>query len=303
MTLDPKISIIILNWNGMEDTMECLESLKKITYPNYEVILVDNGSKSNDAEVLAQRYGDYIHIIRNDKNYGFAEGNNIGIRYALEHSNPEYILLLNNDTVVHPTFLDKLVEAASGDPRIGIAGPKVYSYDQPDRLQSAGGRLNWWTGDLSLIGWGEVDAGQFEQSADVDWVFGCALMIKVRAIEEIGLMSPEYFSLAEETDWCVRCTKAGYRVISVPTARIRHKGGRDISRVRGFRFYYIGRNKLLFMKRNATRLQLAVFLPQFFLRHMPLSLFYIMFRHRDWGLLRPYFRGVCDGLRLTLKKS
>src|SRR4030042_7200987 len=149
------------------DTMECLESLKKITYPNYRVVMVDNASEDNDVEVLTDRYGNYIHMIRNDKNYGFAEGNNIGIRYALEHSNPEYILLLNNDTVVHPTFLDKLVETASGDSRIGIAGPKVYSYDQPDRLQSAGGKINWWTGDLSLIGWGEGHGRPVDPSVGV----------------------------------------------------------------------------------------------------------------------------------------
>lgn len=299
----PKVAIIILNWNGLADTVECLESLKMLTYPDYEVIVVDNGSAGTDADTLAAKYGDYIHLIRNDKNYGFVEGNNIGIRHVMASSRPDHILLLNNDTAVDPGFLTALVEAAETDPRIGIAGPKVYSYHRPDRLQSAGGMINWWTGNLRLIGWGHEDADRFNQSADVDWVFGCALMIRTTVIQDIGLMYPGYFALAEETDWCARCKKAGYRVIYVPAARIRHKGGQSFSGTSASRLYYIGRNRFLFMKRNASTLQLAVFVPQFLLRNVPLMVMTILLRRRSPGLLAPYFKGVAHGLQLIWKGS
>ena len=137
----PKVSIIILNWNGLEDTIECLESLKKITHPNYEVIVVDNGSEGNDAQMLQERFGDYIHIIRNDKNYGFAGGANIGMRYVLNNSAADYVLLLNNDTVVDPEFLTELVKVAEADPAIGITGGKIYYYDNPGQLQFVWGRI------------------------------------------------------------------------------------------------------------------------------------------------------------------
>ena len=118
----PKISVIILNWNELDDTIECLDSLKKITYPNYEIIVVDNGSKGNDAQVLQEKFSDYIHLIQNDRNYGFTGGTNIGMRYALNNSAPDYILVLNSDTVVDSEFLAEMVKVTEADPASGIAG-------------------------------------------------------------------------------------------------------------------------------------------------------------------------------------
>ena len=126
--MEPKVSIIILNWNGLDDTIECLESLQKITYPNYEVIVVDNGSRGNDAQVLREKFGDYIELIQNDKNYGYTGGNNIGIRYALHNSSWDYFLVLNNDTVVESGFLTELVNIAESAPSSGIAGPKIHLF-------------------------------------------------------------------------------------------------------------------------------------------------------------------------------
>ena len=125
----PRVSVVILNLNGLEHTLECLESLKKITYPNYDVIVVDNASNGDDVKILREKSGDYVHIIENDKNYGFAEGSNIGMRYALRTFCPAYLLLLNNDTVVAPDFLDELVKVAESSDEIGIVGPKIYYYD------------------------------------------------------------------------------------------------------------------------------------------------------------------------------
>ena len=126
--MNTKVSIIILNWNGLDHTVDCLQSLKKITYQNYNIIVVDNGSKGNDAEILKRKFGEYVHIIENDKNYGFAGGCNIGIRYALRNSGPDYILLLNNNTTVAPDFLAEMVSVAESNPSFGIAGPKITSF-------------------------------------------------------------------------------------------------------------------------------------------------------------------------------
>jgi hypothetical protein len=301
--MHPKVSIIILNWNGLDDTIECLDSLKKITYPDYRVVLVDNGSKGKDVQALRERFGDYIHIIENDKNYGFAEGNNIGIRYALDSLKPDYILLLNNDMVVAPDFLNELVEVAEKDASIGIAGPKIYYYDQPNRLQSAGGKISWWSGITSLIGCGEIDKGQFDHANDVDWVIGGGLLIKRQALERIGLLYWPYFAYFEEADWCTQCKKAGYRVVYVPGAKVWHKGAATTARIGGMRLYYMTRNRFLFMKRNATGLQFACFFVRFFLRDVAFTTIQILALQRDPKSLTKFYTAICAGISLCLRQA
>ena len=160
--MGPKVCVIILNWNGLEDTIECLESLKKTTYPNYEVVVVDNGSKGNDAQVLEERFADRIHLVRNDRNYGYAGGNNIGIRYALTGSVPDYLLILNNDVVVAPDFLTEMVGAAAGDEQIGLVGPKTYVYGTSDRLELAWYEVDMRKGKATHVASREIDRGQYE---------------------------------------------------------------------------------------------------------------------------------------------
>ena len=296
--MNPKVSIIILNWNGLDDTIECLDSLKKTTYPDYEVIVVDNGSKGDDAEILGEKYKDYIHIVENDKNYGFAEGCNIGMRYALKNSHPDYILLLNNDTVVAPDFLNKLIDVAEKDVSIGIAGPKIYFYDQPNKLQSAGARVNWWTGETALIGYGEIDNGQFGHLKDVDWVIGGALLIKRQVLEKIGLLYQPYFAYFEEADWCARCRKAGYRVVYVPGAKVWHKGQRTIGKQDVSLLYYMTRNRLLFMRRNSTTLQFVCFLMWFSLKDSLVTTI-MLIRRKELKSLTKFYKAICDGMRLS----
>jgi len=295
-----KVSIVILNWNGLDDTVHCLESLEKITYPNYDIVVVDNGSKGDDAEILREKFKGYIHIIENDKNYGFAEGCNIGMRYALKNSHPDYILLLNNDTVVGPDFLSELVKIAERNPSIGITGPKIYFYDEPNRLQSAGAVIDWCQGKTPLIGPGEIDKGQFEEIKDVDWVIGCALLIKRRALEEIGLLYPKYFAFFEETEWCVRCKKAGFRIIYVPRAKLWHKSQRTTGKPEGFLLYYTTRNRFLFMRRNSTRLQLFFFLIYFFLRDFWPTSALLLIKERNLKLFINFLRGVGNGIILVI---
>lgn len=217
-----KVSIIILNWNGLDDTIECLESLKKITYPNYEVIVVDNASSGNDLEVLRERYGDYILIIANDENYGYPEGNNIGMRYAL-NKGVEYVLLLNNDTIVDPDFLSELVKVAESDSSAGIMGSKVQYYYHPNTIQAAGGKIRWWLGVIKT--YGGMDMGQYEEIAERDFVYATSALIKREVTEKIGLLDPFFFFGVEEFDYCTRAKRAGFKIIYVPKSKIWHKAG------------------------------------------------------------------------------
>ena len=225
----PKVSIIILNWNGLEDTVECLESLKNISCPDCQVVVVDNRSEGDDVSILRERFGDYVHVIENDRNYGFAEGNNIGMRYALDSFDPAYLLLLNNDTVVAPDFLDKLFKVAESDSTIGIVGPKIYYYDytgRKDVIWSAGGKVyKWRCWIYKGMGWKDDDLPQYQNTADVDWVSGAAMMIISGVAKQLSFLDSRYFFGDEDVDICLRAQKHGFKVVYVPTARVWHKVG------------------------------------------------------------------------------
>lgn len=300
----PKVSIIILNWNGLEDALECLESLKKITYPNYEVIVVDNGSTCNDSQMLREKFGDYIHLIENDKNYGFAGGNNIGMKYAITNFRPHYILLLNNDTTVDPMFLTEMVKFAETDVSLGIAGAKTYFYDEPDRLQAVWGMVNLWIGEPvtipRIIGArfhkNVTDGGQYDSVKIADWVSGCCFLIKRGVIESIGLLDEGYFCYWEETDYCRRARNAGYKTVYVPTAKVWHKLGSSVNKTSGLNRYYMIRNRFLFMRKYATAWQYRFFLVYFFGFYFWLASGYYLIVHHSVDLLSNFCRGVRDGL-------
>jgi hypothetical protein len=243
MNIYPKVSIIILNWNGLKDTIECLESLKKINYPNYEVIVVDNGSEGNDADVLEERYGDYIRLIRNKENLGFAGGNNIGIKYSLEKGG-EFFLILNNDVVVERNFLEPLVEDILKDEKIGIIGPVNYNYYQPSKIISAGRRINFWKGS-------NIEVFSLEEPTEVESLWGCCLLIKKDVIDKIGYFYEPYFLFFEETDYCLKARRAGFKIVCEPKSKIWHKVSSTLDKIPAATTYYFHRNKLLFITRNA----------------------------------------------------
>lgn len=218
---NPKVFIIILNWNGKEDTIACLESLKTLTYGNAVQVMVDNASSDGTADAVRVQFSS-VEVIANQANLRFAGGNNVGIEYALRNS-ADYILLLNNDTVVAPTFLSELVQAAEQDPRIGIAGPKIYYYGEPKRIWFAGGKVEYWKGWVSHIGIRETDKGQYDTPRDVDYLTGCCMLVKREVIERIGKLDESFFIYGEDADWSLRAARAGYRLRYVPSSMIWHK--------------------------------------------------------------------------------
>lgn len=337
----PKVSIIILNWNGWKDTIECLESLYQIDYPDYDTILVDNGSRDRSVEKIREyaegkngvesRFFKYspenkpikiieytreeaesgggkeskieglpsnkrLILIRNEKNYGFAEGNNIGIRYALKALEPDYILLLNNDTVVDSRFLSELIKVGESEEKIGILGPKIYHYDRRDIIASAGAKIDLWSGHASQRGSGTPENGSYKEVEYVDYVTGCALFIKTELIENVGMLDDSFFAYWEETDLCMRSRKAGYRVAFVPESKIWHKISATTNKISGLQLYYMTRNKLLFMKKHANGLQISSFSVLFLTKYFPLRLGSLLFKHRSINLLKIYLQAVWHGL-------
>ncbi len=331
-----KVTIIILNWNGWEDTIECLESVYQIKYPNYDVVVVDNGSQDQSVERIKtyasgslrvessffkydsdnkplrlieysqeeHRFGDSIKknidnlpsekkltLIKNNQNYGFAEGNNIAIRYALEKLKPDYILLLNNDTVVDRCFLDELIKIAEKDPDIGILGPTILDYNLPRSIQSAGLKIRWNKGDAISL----VFEGDFSVAVQrVDAVTGCALLAKCELLNKVGLLNKKYFAYLEEVELCVRARRAFYEIVYVPKGRVWHKVSSTSNKIRGFALYQYTRNRFWFMKRYASCKQYRLFLAYFF-GFKFFSFVGWALLHKDKPLLVSFLRGIKDG--------
>jgi GT2 family glycosyltransferase len=218
----PKVFIIILNWNGLKDTLECLESVFKLDYPNFEVIVVDNGSTDNSAEIIQKIYPKVI-LIKNKENLGYTGGNNIGMRYAMDHST-DYMWLLNNDTIVELDTLTKLVNTAESCPEIGLVSPVIYYYDEPDNVQFYGSYIDWkdhTTGNVSQELWLN------ENIKRALWLWGTALLIKCLAIERVGYLNEKYFAYIEDLEYSVRMSMAGYKIVLEPRAKVYHKDSRS----------------------------------------------------------------------------
>ena len=243
----PKVGIVILNWNGLEDTSACLASLAAVDYPEVEVVVVDNGSTDGSPDHIRERFPE-VMVLETGRNLGYAGGNNVGVRYALDRS-ADYVLLLNNDTEVAPDSLRRLVEAVEADPRAGVAGPTIYYHDRPELIWSAGGAIDWRRGSTRMVGLDEPDRGQFGVTPrEVDFVTGCAMLIRREVLERVGLLDERFFLYYEEVEWCVRARRAGYRILHVPAARIWHKIPSDGRESSPSVHYYMARNRLLFLR-------------------------------------------------------
>lgn len=246
------ISILILNWNGKNDTLECLASLQHIAYPNYRIILVDNGSTDGSVEAFEKEYPE-ITLIKTGANLGYAGGNNVGINYALEHD-ADYILLLNNDTIVDPDLLNHLVAADQALPDGSVLGPKIYYFDEPKSLWYAGAK--WLPDKLHFIHLGshEIDGPQFNDIRETDYITGCALFARADTFRSVGLLDEAFYLTYEETDWCYRAKASGHQCYFVPEAKIWHKvsssfGGNQSP----LRNYFMTRNRMLWAKRHLSR--------------------------------------------------
>jgi len=220
--VNPTVGIVVLTWNGKALTLSCLESVVRLSYANLAVIVVDNHSSDGTAEAIRTRYGNRVEVIVNETNLGFSRGNNIGIGRALDRG-AEYVLLLNNDTVVDATLIESLLSVFVDQPRTGVAGPKIYYENPPDQIWYAGGRVSLARGITQHVGIRQKDVGQFDSVRQVDYVTGCALMARREVFEKIGYLDPAYRAYFEDVDFCTRAERAGYDIRYVPRGMVWHK--------------------------------------------------------------------------------
>jgi GT2 family glycosyltransferase len=249
LTTSNKILIILLNWNGKKDTLECLESLKKVTYPDFTTIVIDNGS-SDDSVSSIRALFPHIPLFETKENLGFAGGNNVGIAWGLK-KNYDWILLLNNDTTVDPNFLDAFMESARENPKAKILGAKIYRSFDPKRIDHLGGRWNPKIAEFESLVFGCIDDGtSFETMQKVDYVCGAALLMHRSVPETIGLLEPRYFLFWEETDFCCRARRLDFEVWTSPQAKIWHKVSSSFTGGKPQMHYFWWRSRLLWIERN-----------------------------------------------------
>lgn len=256
----PLTSIIILNWNGWKDTLECLQSVQRINYPNFHILVVDNGSSDESVAQIRHAFPD-VDLLETGKNLGYAGGNNAGIAYAL-NKQPTFILLLNNDTVVDANILTAFVDAAFSCPAAGIFGAKSYYYSKPDIIWTLGGKWDRSATEIMFICQGERDtAASCVQPFEVEYVIGCALFCRVDMVKNLGVMEEAFFLNFEEMDWCYRARAAGYLSYSVPGAKLWHKVSASFGSAESPLWkYFMTRNELLWARRHLPwreRIQVA----------------------------------------------
>lgn len=246
-----KIGIVIVNYNGASYQNDALKTIYESSYQNFEVIIVDSASKDNSIELARRDYPDAHYLLQNE-NVGVAKGNNIGIKYAIDVLDVEYVLLLNNDIELDKNTLKYLIEKA--DKEI-IAVPKIYYYEPKDMLWFAGGEMYWNRGESRHVGNFEIDNGQYDEERVIGYSPTCCMLMHRDVFGEIGYVDETFFMYFDDTDLCVRINQAGFKILYVPSAYMWHKvsssgGGMD-SKVY---VYYNFRNKFYFMKKYKNKL-------------------------------------------------
>ena len=239
-----RLSIITINYNGLKDTCELIDSIPFNN--NLEVIVVDNASKVDEASIILERFPQ-VKVIRSDKNLGFAGGNNLGIKEA----KGEFLLLINNDTYFKEFNIDSLIKRLESSDKIGIVCPKLRFAWGDNPIQFAGYTpLSNITLRNKAVGFGEEDNGQYDKAHPTPYAHGAAMLIKREVLEKVGLMPECYFLYYEEIDWSMMFTRAGYEIWYDPSCTVYHKESQTTGQNSPLRTYYITRNRLLLVKRN-----------------------------------------------------
>jgi GT2 family glycosyltransferase len=246
------VFIIIISNNRKEDTLECLSSVEKSTYENQSIIVLDNASMDGSVEAIQNNFP-RAHIISLVENRGYAGNNNVGIRVALAQG-AKWVFILNDDTIMAPDCISCMIESGESHPKIGILGPMIYHYDEQNVIQTAGGIL-----DTRLypshLGQNEKDSGEFVIPHYVDWISGCAILVRREVIEQVGLLDERFFCYLEETEWCLRAKRSGWEILHVPQAKLWHKGvQRNYHPSPSVTYYYTRNQFLLLSKHHASLL-------------------------------------------------
>jgi hypothetical protein len=299
----PHVAIVILTWNGKEDVLHCLSTLPRLRYPNWSATVVDNASADATAEAIRAAYPNQRVLVM-EKNLGFCGGNNRGITDALARG-ADYVLLLNNDTELHPELLAELVRVAQTDTRVGAVGAKNLRMEDPSEVWGAYGELIYGKDLVRVVGQRQPDGPAYAGVRDVDWVIGNGIMMSRAAITAVGGFDEGFFGYHEDVDWCTRARKSGFRIAFNGAAIIYHKGFGASHPGRPIPFpvlYFLGRNGIFFARKHGSWLQRSRFCVLFLAEIGRLLIFGAVRRER----LKPYLwllRGFADGVigRLPLR--
>lgn len=248
--IEKKVGIILVNYNGAKDTVECLKSLKNIHYSNKYIYIVDNNSNEEDVEYLENSINySGVKIIKLKENLGFSGGNNLGIREAMADG-CEVIGLLNNDTIVESDFLNRLVSKLFLDRKTGAVVPQIRDYYQRDKVSYGGGEINYLKGSVFIEGINRYDDSINNTERFITFGHGCCLFMKVEVVSKVGLLPEEYFLYFEDADYSIRITKIGYKILYCPESIIYHKESASTKKGSDNFQYYFTRNRFYFIKKN-----------------------------------------------------
>ena len=249
MIPDESTAIVVVNYDGFDDTRRCLRSIAAIEDPSVAAIVIDNGSEVDPIAALSEEFP-WCLAERLSSNTGWSGGNNAGIRLALDHG-AKRIILLNNDTTVHPRLVDRLIAAGRANPDFGVIGPVICFMDEPDAVMTDGCDFNRQDG-RGFFRRKAVPLGDVPEVTEVDIVNGCCMMIDARVVRSIGLIDERFFLIHEESDYCLRARRAGYRCGVLNDALVWHKGSSSFQRVGGrVQRYYDSRNLFLLLRKHA----------------------------------------------------
>lgn len=296
--MNDKIGIVIVNYNGEKYQNDALKTIYESSYDNFEIIIVDSGSKDNSIAMAKEVYPN-VHYLLQEENVGVAKGNNIGIRYAIEKLQVDYVLLLNNDVELDKDTIRYLIEEANPNT---IVVPKIYYYDPHDMLWFAGGSMVWNKGESEHWGNFETDHGQFDLRKEITYSPTCCMLIHKSVFERVGYIDETVFMYFDDTDFCARVNKAGIKILYVPESIMWHKvssaGGGSDSKIQ---VYYMTRNKLYYMNKHKEELKFPARIftySKFIVKYLISPIYkrndkYIM---RAWSDYRKGNMGRCDTL-------
>lgn len=284
-----RVSIITVNFNHSHVTDALLDSIRSHNnYTNLEIIVVDNGSVDNPVPIWKEKYPEAI-FIRSEVNLGFAGGNNLGLKSATG----EFMFFVNNDTEFTNGLVEILVQTLSDYPSIGVISPKLLYYDQPNVLQYAGYTpMNYFTARNECIGQFETDNGQYDQLVgQTGFAHGAAMMVRKEAIDKVGPMSESFFLYYEELDWADRIRRAGFEIWVNMKATIFHKESVSVGKKSALKEYYMNRNRILFIRRNAPIIYAICFYIYFLLIVTPRNLITYV-KEKNYNFIKQLFRAI-----------
>jgi GT2 family glycosyltransferase len=292
----PRVAAVVVNYNGRDITLQALASLARMTYPACDLVHLDNASTDGSSEVVAGAFPK-VRQVRVEVNRGSSSGYAAGFRWAFENGY-DYVLLLNNDIEVEPDLLTRMVEVAESDPSIGCVGPKCYFHGDRRRLWSAGGILRFRESITRERGYGEIDRGQYDQDAEVDYVNGCAILIRRAAAEAAGVWDAVFYICVDDADFCTRVKAKGFRCVYAYRAVLYHRVAFSTGGYRPDRNFQFGRSSAIYVRRYARPWQWASFLafsaaafPVAWLREL---------RRGNQAAAVAKLRGIREGLRIAV---